>query len=378
MLLSNGEAKKSGNSVMTSIRKDVILFSVDKSLTRNIISAFFLILGLVGLIGAIFVLRDIILLLFVSFILASALNPLVKWSSRHRIPRPVTILFVYLLVIAALIGIVAIIAPPLIKETLGLLQVISNYLGVSEFSVNGLAELDLRQVSSSLDEYRSLIQQFTGSLSSAINIIVSAFTSVFVFLTLMVLTFYLLLSLDHFATVFAWALPGSKEEKFNTARRMLEKVQVALGHWVRGQFLLMLIIGSVTYVGLLLLGIPYAVPLAILAGLLEILPNLGPLMAAIPAILVALFLVNPVAALFVVIFYTMLQQFENTLVVPKIMEDAVDVKPLVTIVVMLIGFQILGVIGALLAIPIFITVRSLVMDLSPNHGPFMFFKAKKV
>src|SRR5690606_25972552 len=110
-----------------------------------------------------------------------------------------------------------------------------------------------------------------------------------------------------------------------------------------------------TYVGLMLLGVPYAVPLAIIAGLLEIIPNIGPTISAIPAILVPLLVMHdPVTALFVAALYIIIQQVENNVLVPKIMQSAVGIHPLITILLIIIGLKLSGVAGAILAVPLFL------------------------
>ena len=127
---------------------------------------------------------------------------------------------------------------------------------------------------------------------------------------------------------------------------------------MRGQLLLMLIIGLTTYIFLSLLGIPYALPLAVLAGLLEILPNLGPTIASIPSILIAFLLVNPTMGGFVALFYVVVQQIENNILVPRIMKAAVNVEPLTAIIVILMGVRLAGVAGALLSIPFYLMIRT--------------------
>jgi predicted PurR-regulated permease PerM len=118
-------------------------------------------------------------------------------------------------------------------------------------------------------------------------------------------------------------------------------------------------VGIITYIGLTLLNIPYALPLALLAGLLEIVPNLGPTIAAVPAIAFAYISGGPVMAGFVTLFYVIVQQLENNLIVPKIMQQNADVNPLVSIIVMLVGLKLAGIPGVLLAVPSYIVVRAL-------------------
>ncbi len=127
----------------------------------------------------------------------------------------------------------------------------------------------------------------------------------------------------------------------------------------------MAIIGLMTYLGLQLLGIPYALPLAVIAGLLEAVPNLGPTIAAIPAILIGL-TVSPYVGLGALILSIVIQQLENNLIVPKIMESATGTEPLVTILVLLVGFTLGGVTGAILSMPIYLTIKTVIKAFSPD------------
>src|SRR5690606_15670337 len=122
--------------------------------------------------------------------------------------------------------------------------------------------------------------------------------------------------------------------------------------------LLMLAVGLLSFVGLSLLGIPYAVPLALLAGLLEIVPNVGPTVAAIPAVFVGYLAGGPVIAGVVALLAIVIQQIENNLLVPKIMHANANVNPLISLILILTGLKVTGVIGALLAIPVYIVMRT--------------------
>ncbi|MDQ5981520.1 MAG: hypothetical protein QG570_269, partial [Patescibacteria group bacterium] len=119
----------------------------------------------------------------------------------------------------------------------------------------------------------------------------------------------------------------------------------------RGQLTLMVLMGVVTYIGLVIIGVPYPVALAVLAGLFEIVPIIGPTIAAIPAVIIA-FAVSPLMGLATLIFYILIQQAENSLIVPKIMQKAIGFNPLVTIIVLMVGGEVLGIIGVILSVPI--------------------------
>ena len=123
----------------------------------------------------------------------------------------------------------------------------------------------------------------------------------------------------------------------------------------------MILVGTANYIGLSLLGIPFALPLAILAGLLEIIPNIGPITASIPGIIIGLS-ISPVTGLAVGALALLIQQLENYVLVPKIMEKSVGVSPLIILLALAIGFRIAGVIGAILAVPATITIQILASE----------------
>lgn len=147
------------------------------------------------------------------------------------------------------------------------------------------------------------------------------------------------------------SVPGLLPENYKEKGILtIHLVEEKLGAWLRGQVILSLSIGLITWIALTILGIPFALPLAILAGFLEIIPTLGPIIAAIPATIVAL-AISPVMALTVIGVYTGIQIAENNFLVPKIMQKAVGLNPVVIIIAILIGGNLMGVAGALLSIP---------------------------
>ncbi len=135
-----------------------------------------------------------------------------------------------------------------------------------------------------------------------------------------------------------------------------------MGAWVRGELILMFVVGLMTYIGLSLLRVEYALPLAIIAGLLEAVPVVGPIISSVPAILVAL-VTNPISAIGVVLLYIVIQQLENNILVPEIMEAAVGVSPLLVILALLIGASLFGIAGAILAVPTVAIAQVIVSDM---------------
>lgn len=130
----------------------------------------------------------------------------------------------------------------------------------------------------------------------------------------------------------------------------INQVQTKLGMWLRGQLILSLIIFALTYLGLTILRVEYALVLALFAGLAEFVPYIGPIISAVPAVFLT-FADSPIKALIVIVLYIVIQQLENQIIVPKVMQKSVGLNPLVVIVVMLVGAKIAGMAGLILAVP---------------------------
>lgn len=292
--------------------------------------------------------RSIVILLFLGFIIMVALNPAVTFLERRiKVPRVLGSFLVYLLMISVMIVVIAFIIPPLSSQLYQLFKsinipVVQNELNNFDFTVSELG---------------SLYDRVSGSVGMVFSIIASTFSGIFTFFTLLVISFYLMLDRPLLHQKLQWFT--REKDHIDTFKQFLDSLEFQLGGWVRGQFILMLVIGVVTYIGLTLLNVPYALPLALLAALLEIVPNLGPTLAAVPGIILAYLYLGPVMAGVTAIFYIVVQQLENNIIVPKIMKDSVDVNPLVAIVTILIGLKISGVVGALLAVPMYIVIRTI-------------------
>jgi predicted PurR-regulated permease PerM len=316
--------------------------------TRTIITGLGTILALYFL----YMIKDIVVTLFLALIVMSALNPGVNILERKKIPRPIGIAFLYLCVFGALFLLFSLIIPPLV----GQLSSMVRYLQPSNLNIDLPAGLNDLQFT--IQDFGSILNQVGSSLNSVISVITTTFSSIFFLFTLLVMSFYLLLDRKNLHKKFFW-LPHTKKFE-ELSEEFVDKMEVQLGGWVRGQLLLMFCVGLFTYIVLTVLAIPYALPLAVLAGFLEILPNLGPTIAAVPAVLITLILLSPTMALIVLMMYILIQQIENNFLVPRIMKAAVNVEPLTSILLILIGAKVAGVAGALLAIPIYIILRSAV------------------
>jgi len=302
-----------------------------------------------ALLGIYFLYRitSIILMLFLAFIVMVALNPSVsKLHTKTKLPRLFSIIVVYIFFILAVIGTASLVLPPLISQMVQLLKLIDI----------PLIQEHLTEIKLSLGEVSSLLSQFSSPANFIITAVTSTVSSLFTFFTLLVLSFYLILERNYLYKKISWF--SQKEIHLTTAREFLDSIELQLGGWVRGELILMTSIGLMTFIGLSLLGVPYALPLAILAGLLEILPSMGPTIAAIPAVAIAGLQMDTWHGVAVLILYIVIQQVENNFLVPKIMQENAHIDPLAAILSILIGFQMLGIIGGLLAVPAYIVLRT--------------------
>ena len=187
----------------------------------------------------------------------------------------------------------------------------------------------------------------TSYFDTVFSAVGSILGGLFGFFTILILTFYLLVDSDNLLGGFLQLFPRDRRTRVAAACR---EVTVKVSAWLMGQIILASVIGITAGIGLWLLGIPYFYVLALIAGIGEMIPMVGPLLAALPSIAVA-FTVGPSAALWVTLYYIAQQQLENHVLVPKIMERQVGVSAVTVIVALLIGGSLLGIMGAILAVP---------------------------
>lgn len=299
---------------------------------------------------------DIIVQLMLAFVLMTALNPAVVNIQKLHVSRFFAALWIYFLIIGLLVLSMVLVVPPLVEQTASLL---------AQFDLPNLPFVnDLKHLQFSVSDVSSLWRQYGTSVTGLVSFLTSTFSIVFSFFTVMVMTLYFLLEREHIHRYAEFVFQsGDKAER---SKKMFAHIETALGSWVRGEALLMFTIGLMTYAGLTIMGVPYAIPLAIVAGLLEALPNLGPTIASVPAVIVSLVAVSPLMALFTALLYWAIQALENNFIVPFVMKKTVGINPLTSIVLILIGFRFGGVLGALLIIPYYIVVRVIAKEFAPE------------
>jgi len=292
-------------------------------------------------------LRRLILLVFLCYIFMEGLNPAVTWLQKLRLPRAVAIIIVYAIIAAAISFSFAGIIPALVEQSTNLIRSLPDT--IQSINIWGINPGDF---SSQL----KLLENLPSNIASTALSIFSNIISVFVFF---VITFYLLLERKNFDK-YLIEIFGDRSHK---AVKVVNQLEKRLGSWVSAELFLMLIIGFLSYVGYLIIGINYALPLAIIAGILEIVPNIGPTIASILAGLFGL-TISPLIGALAVVWGIIVQQLENNFIVPKTMKETVGINPLITILLIASGAQLGGIIGAVIAVPLYLTAETIFKTLS--------------
>lgn len=290
----------------------------------------------------VWIIKDVLLYIFISLILALALEPFVEMLRKRKIPRTPAVLIVVVAFITVLVGLSSFAVAPFINEIQGLIINFPTYIDQLMFiaGIDGSAAQFTQTIINQLSQNSGTILVATrGVFSGALSVTIA-----------IVFTVYILIDFPNLRARFGKLFP---EKNRLEIRNVLYTVESKLGGWLRGQFMLMLIIGTTTYIGLLIIGLPYSLALAVIAGLLEVVPIIGPLISTVPAVIIG-FSVDPWTGVAVTILYILVQQVENNIVVPKVMQKAVGFNPLVTIIALMIGSQLLGIVGAIIAVPFLI------------------------
>jgi len=284
--------------------------------------------------------KAIVLVLFISLILAMGLAPLVDRLVRRGLGRGLAVALIMFLVGGLGLLILALGFSPMVEQTRVFLQRFPDFIN------NLTVILGLGHYMDRVNEV--IFRRFTDASPGMIRATWGAFSSVLTLVMIFVLTAYLLLDLENlrerFLTLFTRGTRKKVEEVVN-------EIETKIGSWLRGQLILCLVVGAMSFVGLSLLGVDYALPLALIAGLLEIVPIIGPIISAVPAAVVGL-VASPIMGLGVIALYILIQQLENNLIVPKVMQKTVGLNPLVTLVAILIAGKLFGLGGVLLAVPV--------------------------
>lgn len=300
--------------------------------------------------GFLWLVRDVIALLFVALFLAALMHPTADWGAKRHIPKGLTVLLIYLILFALLGASLALIVPTLLNQVGNLSEVFRSLIVTISTGVQSVRALTeqygfLNNLSSSV---AALQQQASLAAGGVFNTLFGIFGGMAGLVVVLVMAFYMVVEEKEAVRLFQNLVPGKFQD---ISAKIISQVEVKIGQWLGGQLMLSLTIGILYYIGLLVLGVEGALTLAMFAGFLEFIPYLGPILGGIPVVIVALS-DSPVKALLALGLVILIQQLENQIIAPKLMQKAVGLNPLVSIVAVLIGAQLFGLVGVLLAVPV--------------------------
>jgi predicted PurR-regulated permease PerM len=291
--------------------------------------------------------RGVLVLIVVSLFLAIGLNPAVEWLMARNMRRGVAIGIVFLGVIAAFVGFGFAVVPPVVEQSNAFAQEVPNYLDdLRKNSTVRQLDEDYGIIERAKDYVTSgdLGQRAFGGLVGVGRVVLNA---VFGALSVLIMTLYFLAALPSMKRQAYRLVPATRRERVTL---LGDEILSRIGGYLSGAFVVAFIATLTSYVFLLVIGMPYALALAIFVGLLDLIPLIGATIAAVVVSLVG-FTESVTIGLACVAFYVAYQQFENYVIYPRVMRRAVDVPAPLTVVAALIGGALLGVVGALLAIP---------------------------
>jgi predicted PurR-regulated permease PerM len=327
----------------------------------------------VVVLGALFLLwqvRTFVGWFVIALFLAAVLNPAVNWlQRRHRlIKRPIAIALTYLALLVVLLFVVVIFVPLLVDQVNGFTKFVNTAAQAPEgptqyikglFKQNGLGGL-VQRIDVELSDLRKQLGDVVGNVFSATGqIAISTASFLAALATVLTLTFFLILGSDRYVDA---GVGLFAERHHSLVRRILGQAAGAVSGYVTGNLAISVICGVTTFVVLLVLGMPYAAPLALLVAVLDLVPLVGATLGGALLVIVGLF-VEPWKAVVLLIFVLVYQQVESNLLQPLVYSQAVQLNGLVILVALLVGGQLLGIPGALLAIPVAEILRILITEL---------------
>ncbi len=337
---------------------------VSVHITTGTIARVFLLLGLAGLL---WYLRDIVLIVLAAVVIASAIEPGVRALMRYRVGRLWSVILIYVGVIAGFSATLFFFIPPVLNDAASLLQQLPATLSSLNLAdlTHGLLPNAISQTLSSADLLRDLSQTLASSTGGMFTTASAFFGGLTSLVLIGVFAFYFSVQetgVDDFLRI---VTPVQHE---SYVLDLWKRSQEKIGKWMQGQLILGLIVGMLLYLGLVILGIPHPLLLAVLAAVFEIIPVFGQILAAIPAIAVAFTFGGVTEALLVTGLYAIVQQFEAHLIYPVVVKKIVGVPPLLVILALLVGLKLVGFLGVLLSVPIAGAIQEFVNDIEKRKS----------
>jgi predicted PurR-regulated permease PerM len=329
--------------------------------TRAIVKVLLVTAATAVVLYLLYLVRSILGLVFISIFLAVAMGPAVDlYQHRARLPRGVAILFVYLTILGAIVGLGLLVVPPIVNGVNHFVGKVPTY--VQDLRKNQtVRKYDNKyHVTEKLNKEAKKLPNRLGDAASALtSVTVGVFSAIFQLVTVLVLTFFFLLDGKRMVE---WGLRQLPAERSERTRSVMADVYQATSGYVVGNLIISVIAGTGTYIVLMILSVPFAVPLSVLMAFLDLIPLVGATIGGVGIGIVAAIADFPTALIVWAIYFIVYQQIENNILQPVIYRRTVALHPLVVLIAVLIGGSQLGVLGALIAIPVAAGLQILVKD----------------
>jgi len=312
--------------------------------------------------------KDVILILLFSIVIASGVSPFADWLEKKKVPRLVGVLLLYIALFGLFAFLMSLVVPIISVELNQLTETLPQLFE----KISGALEKAQQSSAAGYFDFVSEIQNLLDALSqflhvssqSTISFLIGIFGGIFSFLAIIVISFYLSVTKNGIISFIESILPEKKEEY---VIGLIKRSEKKVGRWLQGQLLLALTVGLTVFVGLSILGVKFALLLGIIAMILELVPFVGPVIAAVPAVVLAL-TQGPVFSLWVGLFYIGVQQIENNILTPLILGRTTGLNPVTVILALLMGGKLAGILGFFLAIPVTVVIVEIIEDMAQRRG----------
>ncbi len=308
------------------------------------------VLGVLAVLGFLYIVRDILGLVFAALFLATLIRPAAVYFSERKVPKGVTVVVIYILLIGFALLSIGSILPVLRQQGLHLLNTAGQSWGAFSDGVAAVREFTTQYGLS--DNFQagieSLQAQLTDLTKGLFTTVTDVLTGLIALAAVLVMAFYMVVQEKDARQAFHAFVPTEYQELIG---HILHRLQEQMGRWLLGQLALCVVIGVMYFVGLSVLGFESSLVLALFAAFTESIPYLGPILGAIPVLIVGAS-ISPLIGILSLFLVIGIQQLEGHVIVPKVMQRAVGLNPLASIIALLIGAKLFGIVGALLAIPV--------------------------
>lgn len=301
------------------------------------------IVAMIAFVAVLVLAKDVVVAALLAIVIATALDPFVDWLEKRRIPRILGTLAVYIIGIFTIAVILYIILPVFLTELNGILASGNDIFG-NMIETMGIKSTVLQTIAANLNQFTN---DLIGGNTTLVSVLSQLLGGVLLTIIVFVISFYLTIGKDGVERFMQAVLPN----RFIPGALMVHgHVRQKISHWFAGQLFLSLIIGIAVFIGLTILGVPYAFILAITAMLFELVPYVGPIFAGSLAVLTAMS-VSTTLGFYTLALFIVIQQLESHLLIPAVNRHTTDLNPVIVILSLLIGGKVLGLVGVLLAVP---------------------------